>query len=177
MKEAFWRTMLNDSLEPEPNKHEQLTAEYETLFVWWWKILKDGYAQVLDSVILPGLDPVTLRRAMTAPGEFSHSLQARLRVVARSFWLPNDNRAFFPTQQGYMGFGPPDMKQGDLVAVLLGSRLPFILRQAPPPAIVGGSEGIHDKRYYSVVGYCYLHGVMKNGAVCENTNICDINLV
>lgn len=164
VKEAFWRTMLNDALEPEPNQHERLIAEDETLFAWWWRILRDRNAQVPNCVIaFPTLGPVNLR--------------ARLRIIARSFWFPNDKRAFFTTQQGYMGFGPPDMRQGDLVAVLLGSRMPFILRQTPPPAIVSGSEGIYDNRYYTVVGYCYVHGLMKGKAVSENAKIYDINLI
>ncbi|PYI05117.1 hypothetical protein BO78DRAFT_276464, partial [Aspergillus sclerotiicarbonarius CBS 121057] len=140
VKDAFWRTMLNDALETEPNRHRRLMAEDESFFVWWWRNLRDG----------------------TSAGEFYDPFQERLGIIARSFWLPNDNRVFFATQKGYMGFGPPDMEQGDMVAVLLGSRMPFILRQMPLPDIGGGSEGFHGKELCSVVGYCYVHGV-KNG--------------
>lgn len=69
-----------------------------------------------------------------------------------------------------MGFGPPDMRQGDLVAVLLGSRMPFVLKEVP------ASEGC-DKSYYAVVGYCYLHGVMNGEVTSDNADYCNINLV
>jgi hypothetical protein len=178
VEEAFWRTMLNDALELEPNRHRQLEVEDRRFFDWWRQILRDGYMQVLRSVILPELDPVTRISAAESPMEF---YQQKFTIVGRSFWLPNDNRVFFTTRQGYMGFGPPDMKQGDSVAVLLGSSMPFILRQipSPPPTIVGRSEGNHIRTYYSMVGYCYLHGIMQGEAVAENKigNICEINII
>lgn len=149
--------MLNDALESEPDRHEQLTADDKTFFDWWRQILQDGHGQVLGPAV-----------------------PLNVRIIARSFWLSNDNRAFFTTQQGYMGFGPPEMKQGDLVAVLLGSRMPFILRQTPPAAaIIGKSEGNCNRTYYSVVGYCYLHGMMHGEAVSEKkiADICEINLI
>ncbi|KAJ8126249.1 hypothetical protein O1611_g7388 [Lasiodiplodia mahajangana] len=38
-------------------------------------------------------------------------------------------RRFFRTKKGYIGTGPAGMDVGDSVAVLLGSRVPFVLRQ------------------------------------------------
>ncbi|KEY64145.1 hypothetical protein S7711_03439, partial [Stachybotrys chartarum IBT 7711] len=177
MKEAFWRTMLNEALELKPNRHEQLMVQDETFFAWWWKIMKDGNAQVPNSAVLSSLEPVNLEYTITGPQVFHRHFQARLRITARSFWLPNDNRTFFTTQQGYMGFGPPDMRHGDSVAILLGSRMPFILRQVPLPAMVDENDEIHDETYYSVVGYCYLRRVMDGEAVGENAKICDIHLI
>ncbi|PWY93145.1 hypothetical protein BO94DRAFT_583385 [Aspergillus sclerotioniger CBS 115572] len=156
VREAFWRTMLNNALETEPNKHRTLTAQDGTVFVWWWN---------------------NLRNRMTGTGQIYHPLQAHSRIIARSFWLPNDNRALFTTKRGYMGFGSPDMKQGDTVAVILGSRMPFILRQMPIPATIGESQQVKDKEYLSVVGYCYLHGVMQGKAVGEDAKVFGINLI
>ncbi|KAH6949162.1 heterokaryon incompatibility protein-domain-containing protein [Fusarium avenaceum] len=159
VKEAFWRTMLNDALETEPNKHDRLTEDDGTLFNLWWDMIRIGNGMLLNPDDFPSLD-----RAVVA------SVQAKLRIINQSFWFPNDNRAFFTTQRGYIGFGPPDMRQGDLVVVLLGSKMPFVLREAPR------SEG-YDKSYYAVVGYCYLHGVMNGEAASDNADYCDINLV
>ena len=50
-----------------------------------------------------------------------------------------------------MGLGPRLTKPGDLVCVLLGSQVPFILRA------VGD--------WYVLVGECYCHGVMGGKAV------------
>ncbi|RYP25962.1 hypothetical protein DL768_011875 [Monosporascus sp. mg162] len=37
-------------------------------------------------------------------------------------------RSFFVTEKGYIGTGPPVVRPGDTVSVLLGSRVPFVLR-------------------------------------------------
>jgi len=57
-------------------------------------------------------------------------------------------RAFFVTEKGYMGFGPSSM-EGDLVYLLSGGQVPFILR----PTILG--EG------FSLVGESYIYGTME----------------
>lgn len=159
VKGAFCRTMLNDALETEPNKHVRLTEDNENLFTLWWDMIRNGNGLLLDPDDFPSLDQGVVA-----------SVQAQLRIINQSFWFPNDNRAFFTTQRGYMGFGPPDMRQGDLVAVLLGSRMPFVLREAP------ASEG-YDESYYAVVGYCYLHGVMNGETASDSADYCNINLV
>lgn len=48
-----------------------------------------------------------------------------------------------------MGLGPSRMKTGDVVAILLGSPMPFLLRP----------DG--DRNKYQLVGYCYVDGMMK----------------
>lgn len=160
VKEAFWRTMLNEALETKPNKHVRLTEDDETIFALWWDMIRNENGLLLDPNDFPSLDQGVIA-----------SIQAQLRIINQSFWLPNDNRAFFTTQRGYMGFGPPDMRQGDLVAILAGSRMPFVLREAPM------SEGTYDKSYYTVVGYCCLHGVMNGEVTSDNVDYCNINLV
>ena len=46
-----------------------------------------------------------------------------------------------------MGLGPPEAKPNDIICLFPGSRVPFILRKQ--------SNG-----YYSLVGECYVHGIM-----------------
>ncbi|KAG4290162.1 nitrogen assimilation transcription factor nit-4 [Fusarium proliferatum] len=124
VKQAFWRTMLNEALETESNKYERLTEDDEAFFSLWYRRTRNGSGLRLSPNDFPGLDPAAQREAASV-------VQARLRIISQSFWLPNDNRAFFVTERGCMGFGPPDMRLGDLVAILLGSKMPFILRHAP----------------------------------------------
>ncbi|KAL5603905.1 hypothetical protein FOVSG1_006655 [Fusarium oxysporum f. sp. vasinfectum] len=38
------------------------------------------------------------------------------------------NQAFFITQSGYLGIGPPHTRSGDVVCIFSGGRVPFILR-------------------------------------------------
>lgn len=58
---------------------------------------------------------------------------------------------FFCTGEGWIGIGTRAMEAGDVVAVLFGGRVPFILRKQ--------SSG------YRVVGACYVHGLMDGEAV------------
>ena len=63
----------------------------------------------------------------------------------------------FSTQEGYMGLAPPIAEQGDIICVLFGCKIPFILR----------AEGDH----YLLLGGCYVLAgadgerirMMKNG--------------
>ncbi|KAF2190445.1 hypothetical protein K469DRAFT_385156 [Zopfia rhizophila CBS 207.26] len=65
-------------------------------------------------------------------------------------------RRFFITSSGHMGLGPMSMEEGDVVAILFGSTVPFVLRPQPD---LGKSR-------YVFIGECYCHGIM-NGEVVE----------
>jgi hypothetical protein len=68
------------------------------------------------------------------------------------------NRKLFVTQQGRMGLGPSSMCADDLVVILRGGDVPFIMRQSG--------------EFYKLVGLAYLHGAMYGGAVvrCKARN-------
>ncbi|KAI1755698.1 heterokaryon incompatibility protein-domain-containing protein [Xylaria castorea] len=98
-------------------------------------------------------------------------------------------RRFFRTEKGYIGTGPVDTKVGDSVVMLLGSRVPFVLReddhtsrrcvgqgievlfserssyQAGKGARVQKDETIRcydlHQSCYRVVGDAYVHGIMQ----------------
>ena len=57
------------------------------------------------------------------------------------------------TEKGYMGLGPSEMQNGDLVAVLLGGSVPFVLH-------------VEKQEQFSLVGESYVHGFM-NGEVLK----------
>ena len=61
----------------------------------------------------------------------------------------SDLRRLFLTESDLLGVGPPTMQAGDIVVVLYGCKLPFILR---PLGKLG--EGTH-----AFVGECYVHGI------------------
>ncbi|CAN9411705.1 unnamed protein product [Alternaria alternata] len=65
-------------------------------------------------------------------------------------WMCKDRR-FFITAAGFMGLGPRCMKPEDIVVVVRGSDLPFILRKK-----VDG---------YWLIGPAYVHGMMYGEAV------------
>lgn len=61
-------------------------------------------------------------------------------------------RLLFITEAGYLGLGPEEAQPADLLVVLPGADVPFVLRSAD------GDE-------HSVIGECYLHGFMDGEAV------------
>ncbi len=62
-----------------------------------------------------------------------------------------NGRRLFRTQKGYVGLGPKDIRNGDIVSVLLGGQVPFILRK------------LEDT--YILIGESYIHGIMNGEAL------------
>jgi hypothetical protein len=71
---------------------------------------------------------------------------------------------FVKTKKGYVGIAPGSTRPGDWVSVLVGGKVPLVLRRAED------SEG------WSLVGESYIHGIMQGEAFDENSCI-DINII
>lgn len=67
-------------------------------------------------------------------------------------------RCFAVTAQGYYVLGPSSIEQGDVVAILNGGRTPFLLRR----------RGEDDADGWTLVGECYVHGLMNGEALQVN---------
>jgi hypothetical protein len=65
----------------------------------------------------------------------------------RSFSVAPSDFNFFRTKKGRIGWTPLGSKTGDIVCVLYGSNVPFILRD--------DGDG-----YHRLVGESYVHGIM-----------------
>ena len=78
------------------------------------------------------------------------SRKYRAARFAQGFFRRFGMRRFFIMSSGHIGIGPQTMLPGDVVAVLYGGYVPFVLRPC-------GEE-------YELVGECYVHGIM-NGEV------------
>jgi hypothetical protein len=61
------------------------------------------------------------------------------------------DRRFFVTRSGSMGVGPDSMMEGDVIAILFGGMVPYLLRS------IGSG--------YKFVGECYVPGLMDGEAV------------
>ena len=59
----------------------------------------------------------------------------------------SNGRALFPTVKGYVGLGLAEMQTGDKFAILLGSSVPFVIKE--------------QEDHYTLVGECYVHGLMN----------------
>ncbi|OMP88046.1 Heterokaryon incompatibility protein 6, OR allele [Diplodia seriata] len=66
-------------------------------------------------------------------------------------------RLLFRTKKGYLGLGPVDTKPGDNVALVAGSRVPYVMKRAK------GKKSKNEGRY-KLVGEAYVHGIMYGEA-------------
>ncbi|KAI1740249.1 hypothetical protein F4680DRAFT_418962, partial [Xylaria scruposa] len=71
-------------------------------------------------------------------------------------------KRFFRTRTGRMGLGSVGIEPGDIVVVLLGGRVPYILRKA-------------FRGYYFLICDSYVHGIM-NGEIVEEWKASKRNL-
>jgi hypothetical protein len=67
-------------------------------------------------------------------------------------------RCFVTTAKGYFGFAPTECREGDVVVVLYGGRVPYVLR--PIDVTETGSH----RRDYVLLGDAYIHGIMDGEA-------------
>jgi hypothetical protein len=73
-----------------------------------------------------------------------------------------NRKRFFVSDRGYIGWGPEAMMPGDTITVLNSCNMPFVLRAVPEELSrtdIGSG--------YTVIGECYVHGLMK-GEALEN---------
>lgn len=77
-------------------------------------------------------------------------------------------KCFFITEDERMGLCPPDVRSGDIIIALFGSRLPFVIRPVRQETnfegddwLFEGSEELKD-HLYRLIGECYLHEQMTS---------------
>lgn len=126
--DAFWRTLITDM----GLSRRKATPEKEgNQFRLWMR--KTNYS---------AFDPEDL----VVPDGRHQWLE-----FTASFQQATTNRRFFITREGYMGLGPRNIEPGDVVCILLGAQVPFVLR-----AVDDG---------YMLLGECYCHGIMNGESV------------
>ena len=91
------------------------------------------------------LDEDIRKAALAAMGTFNVAFDAQL------------GRRCFMTKEGYVGLGPGEMREGDVVVVLRGATVPMILRPG-----CGDRDGQFD-----YVGEAYCHGIMDGELLSE----------
>ncbi|KAF2815344.1 HET-domain-containing protein [Mytilinidion resinicola] len=74
-----------------------------------------------------------------------------------------NNRTFFLTKGGFFGICVPDSREGDIVSIIFGSPVPFILRPAESAVSVSSCE----RDYHFLVGASYVSGIMSGELVDE----------
>lgn len=76
-----------------------------------------------------------------------------ISVFAEVFEAVYDGRRIFTTDKGYLGTGTEDVKAGDIICLVSGGDVPYILRS------VAGKP-----KRFALVGEAYVHGIM-DGAI------------
>lgn len=149
--DAYWRTLLFDSGYANFHEvHARLTPnqvqDYRQLFLEW-----------------------TRQTTSTASKQTTRTATTTRPDARRSFtecisWSPSfstlDGWTFGTTSKGYFMRTQPEVKRGDVVALLYGSTVPIILRAAEDAELALGPSELHGKRFWKFIGSAYVHGVM-----------------
>ncbi|KAJ4346348.1 uncharacterized protein N0V89_010277 [Didymosphaeria variabile] len=148
-RESFWVAMCagierNSNASPEDfNDFNEMqpTQKYSDIFHRLSGIetdLHEGYEETLRKI------PETKEAgAVVIPDPY--------RPINMSVGLAHRNRRVMGTRDGRVGLAPKHARQGDVVAVLTGGRVPFILRP--------------EEHHYTIVGDAYVHGIMDGEAL------------
>jgi hypothetical protein len=75
-------------------------------------------------------------------------------------WYACVGRVLFFTENGFLGLGPSSMRVGDRIYILQGGKVPYVLRT-------------QDSGASSLVGECYVHGIMMGEAVADENSGCE----
>jgi hypothetical protein len=175
-RKALWKALLVDS---EGNTEE----DFESLFSWWLlesmnlpSVAQDCLFQIIMSSSRPDiqselLEPANRERIMEWIPEKAAKGKLHLSRVEAALCQPSSKmgRNLFKTGKGYIGVGPggtyggdPAVQVGDLVAFLVGSQRPIVLRKREDgcftmvgPAYIGsfgGNIGVEkeDLRTFSI---------------------------
>ena len=165
-KDAFWQTVL---MGMRADRTARLSDADRVPYNTWRQWLERNH----------GRAPYTNEAATLV----SRAWKKKVQVNANSSIRSHNNivinyplvRWFFVTERGYIGLGPAKMQPGDVVCVLRGGKVPFVLRAAEEDGENDDNHGdgpcraagacAAEQGYYSLVGYAYLHGVMDGEAV------------
>jgi hypothetical protein len=142
LKEAFWRTLIANVCGPLPENSARKGTER-------------GYEQWLDG----------MRTEAAAKKRLNPKLEPELENEEVYFSQASNtatrNRRFLITEEGYFGLTSPGTEVGDLVAVFLGSMIPYIIRER--------RDAGPDEKKYQLVGQAYHHGVTTNPPHLDDT--------
>jgi hypothetical protein len=100
----------------------------------------------------------------TRPGTVG--VQDWMDYVAVDFAITSaiSGRRLFITEKNYMGLGPAGTIEGDMVHVMAGGHTPFVTRRSDKHQAID-IPGIGRQDCLSLIGDCYVHGIMDGEAV------------
>ncbi|KAL2068471.1 hypothetical protein VTL71DRAFT_16569 [Oculimacula yallundae] len=107
----------------------------------------------------------TDRYSRKGPAEFWDTLKndAELKGFAIDSSIVTAGKYAFVTEKGFVGMGPRHMLAGDIVIIIAGADVPFVLR-------------MDEHGQYRLIGEAYVQGVMDGEAVVLGLPVVDIDL-
>ncbi|CVK98658.1 related to heterokaryon incompatibility protein het-6 [Fusarium proliferatum] len=172
--EAFWRTIVGDREKFQPRPAASSVGEAFRVLTHLIK---------LDWLLFKNLESAS---KMADNGDFSHLFRIcrgmndeQKEVISELFsplqtfggpalpvarfmkdaYVCAKGRRWGVTKSGHMGFVPPRSMPDDLICLIYGTQTPYVLRQ-------NFSRGSNDlKRTYTLIGECYMHGMMDGEAL------------
>ena len=160
--DAFWRTLTANVLQTE-RKETPAPESFAEMF----EILRYGpekHPRRLHQDGLTSVQPIAPRLQTPHQSEVPAHFEAHLSLTQRKLRYISplvtamtvlSDRRFFVTQKGYMGIASKDICKGDIVTILLGSDMPFILRDH------GNGDALQ------LISEAYVHGLM-NGEIFDS---------
>ncbi len=135
--EGFWRALIGERKKSDFPGPEQYGTPLDD-YVSHAEARQQGYIQTLDT------------RSCQGPSSITNPLvkQATLGYVA-------PHRKFFTTAKGLIGLGPRSICTGDIICIMSGGRVPYVLRE--------------EKNHHRLIGEAYVHGLMEGQAVNADT--------
>jgi len=162
----LWRKMFDDLVAREDCMYR---SDEERLEAWWRTIIADQI-QTPSGVTRAGPgteDQFAYFMHRGDPGPESWRLRTSIEDRRQKSSLPyvnavakaigySNNRRLFVTKRGYLGLGPGNTNEGDLVYILFGAPVPIILRR-------------QENNEFACIGEAYVHGVM-DGEITQGTS-------
>lgn len=141
---------------------EDLYLNGESSFFAYMQTLSNGCVQIATRDNLPYdkifedeclvKEAIHIKKVLGSDAISPSLCEMSKRIKTKDEWSRAANgastkRVFARTKKGYYVLGPNVMKEGDIVSVLYGGKMPFVLRPWG--------------RFFLLVGECYVHGLMK----------------
>ncbi|KHN96000.1 Heterokaryon incompatibility [Metarhizium album ARSEF 1941] len=160
LTEAFWRTLLGDRTPSGTRPADPIfSAYYQAVEGFIRTLLKCG----------PDMNPLnpslsTEEQERLGSDMTYYALDAgRFANVAGPH---TRERMFATTARGYMGMIPPYSQIGDVVFIIPGAQVPFLLR---PQRTADGDVSDLDGGKWQLVGESYFHGMMDGELLSESS--------